>query len=541
MFPPVREPPVKRTYKKREPKVRPPPVPEEPLPAKRSRGLSSAAAAALKNPTNTWGTALRSAPGAGGGGGAPATWAGGQRGPGGWGGYRPPPLPKLPPIMTMPQNFQAADAVRLRNLREALDVFREEARETHQTRLAAMEDAREALRDARGEALQRYLRNVRLLEELFNRKELWTCVLDGPLVQEKAGAGADGGGGGGTSAPAGGGAAPSAVAPPSPLPGGGGGGGGGGGVGARRWEELRKWLQTLRAELGRATPRADQEPAAAEAQKRVYSTSLFGTLMLRLEGSKSLDDPDYGLLGIVNEYCTGFRIDKESHFAAGLKASAKEVFASMNRVTFAPETEAAAAAAAAAARAAGGAPGVPAHSAEPAPENEEGGEDEDMGEDGGESSESESSGDVLTEAEREKIRAEAAAEREALLRSCFEPQEPQEPARGESGLLLTEEAEVAEVVGSTVRDVEAVARVVESLVEGEGRREREEARAEAAARAAAQVARRPPKVKLVPERQLPPCLFRAPLTRWLPGAPLPKEALRAPAIALPGPAPSRPA
>ena len=150
MFPPVREPPVKRTYKKREPKVRPPPVPEEPLPAKRSRGLSSAAAAALKNPTNTWGTALRSAPGAGGGGGAPATWAGGQRGPGGWGGYRPPPLPKLPPIMTMPQNFQAADAVRLRNLREALDVFREEARETHQTRLAAMEDAREALRDARG-------------------------------------------------------------------------------------------------------------------------------------------------------------------------------------------------------------------------------------------------------------------------------------------------------------------------------------------------------------------------------------------------------
>merc|ERR1719321_61744 len=150
-----------------------------------------------------------------------------------------------------------------------------------------------------------------------------------------------------------------------------------------------------------------------------------------------------------------------------------------------------------------------------------------MGEDGGESSESESSGDVLTEAEREKIRAEAAAEREALLRSCFEPQEPQDPARGESGLLLTEEAEVAEVVGSTVRDVEAVARVVESLVEGEGRREREEARA------AAQVARRPPKVKLVPERQLPPCLFRAPLTRWLPGAPLPKEALRAPAIALP--------
>merc|ERR1719321_1677030 len=146
-----------------------------------------------------------------------------------------------------------------------------------------------------------------------------------------------------------------------------------------------------------------------------------------------------------------------------------------------------------------------------------------MGEDGGESSESESSGDVLTEAEREKIRAEAAAEREALLRSCFEPQEPQEPARGESGLLLTEEAEVAEVVGSTVRDVEAVARVVESLVEGEGRRER----AEAAAKAAAQVARRPPKVKLVPERQLPPCLFRAPLTRWLPGAPLPKEALRA--------------
>ena len=231
MFPPVREPPVKRTYKKREPKVRPPPVPEEPLPAKRSRGLSSAAAAALKNPTNTWGTALRSAPGAGGGGGAPATWAGGQRGPGGWGGYRPPPLPKLPPIMTMPQNFQAADAVRLRNLREALDVFREEARETHQTRLAAMEDAREALRDARGEALQRYLRNVRLLEELFNRKELWTCVLDGPLVQEKAGAGADGGGGGGTSAPAGGGAAPSAVAPPSPLPGGGGGRGGGRGRG----------------------------------------------------------------------------------------------------------------------------------------------------------------------------------------------------------------------------------------------------------------------------------------------------------------------
>merc|ERR1719321_882991 len=145
-----------------------------------------------------------------------------------------------------------------------------------------------------------------------------------------------------------------------------------------------------------------------------------------------------------------------------------------------------------------------------------------MGEDGGESSESESSGDVLTEAEREKIRAEAAAEREALLRSCFEPQEPQEPARGESGLLLTEEAEV---VGSTVRDLEAVARVVESLVEGEGRREREEARAEAAAKAAAQVARRPPKVKLVPERQLPPCLFRAPLTRWLPGAPLPKEAL----------------
>merc|ERR1719321_2129930 len=109
-----------------------------------------------------------------------------------------------------------------------------------------------------------------------------------------------------------------------------------------------------------------------------------------------------------------------------------------------------------------------------------------MGEDGGESSESESSGDVLTEAEREKIRAEAAAEREALLRSCFEPQEPQDPARGE-----------------------------------------------AAAKAAAQVARRPPKVKLVPERQLPPCLFRAPLTRWLPGAPLPKEALRAPAIALP--------
>ena len=537
MFPPVREPPVKRTYKKREPKVRPPPVPEEPLPAKRSRGLSSAAAAALKNPTNTWGTALRSAPGAGGGGGAPATWAGGQRGPGGWGGYRPPPLPKLPPIMTMPQNFQAADAVRLRNLREALDVFREEARETHQTRLAAMEDAREALRDARGEALQRYLRNVRLLEELFNRKELWTCVLDGPLVQEKAGA--DGGGVGGTSVPAGGGAAPSAVAPPSPLPGGAAGGEGVGGVGARRWEELRKWLQTLRAELGRATPRADQEPAAAEAQKRVYSTSLFGTLMLRLEGSKSLDDPDYGLLGIVNEYCTGFRIDKESHFAAGLKASAKEVFASMNRVTFAPETEAAAAAAAA--RAAGGAPGEPAHSAEPAPENEEGGEDEDMGEEGGESSESESSGDVLTEAEREKIRAEAAAEREALLRSCFEPKEPQEPARGESGLLLTEEAEVAEVVGSTVRDVEAVARVVESLVEGEGRREREEARAEAAAKAAAQVARRPPKVKLVPERQLPPCLFRAPLTRWLPGAPLPKEALRAPAIALPGPAPSRPA
>ena len=293
-------------------------------------------------------------------------------------------------------------------------------------------------------------------------------------------------------------------------------------------------MQTLRAELGRAARSGhDQDTASEEARKRIYSSSLFGTLLLRLAGSKSLDDPDYGLLGIVNEYCTGFRIDTESHFAAGLKASAKDVFASMNRVEFAPETEAAAAAA----RLAGGAPGQPAVGAELAPVSKEGGGHNDNNEVDGGASESESSGEYLTEAEREKIREEAAAEREALLRSCFEPQEP---ARGESGLLLTEEAEVAEVVGSTVRDVEAVARAVDGLVEGMERRHREEVRAEAAAKAAAELALRPPDVKLVPERQLPEYLFSAPLTRWLPGAPLPKEALRAPAIALPTPAPSQP-
>jgi len=434
--------------------------------------------------------------------------------------------------MTMPQNFQASNAVRLRNLREALDVFREEAQDTHRARLAAMEDAREALQDARGEALQRYLRNVRLLEELFNRKELWTCVLDSPLNQEQVGLGANGGGMERSSVPEGGAVAASAAAPPCPLPGRAVGARGGGGAGARHWGEVRKWLQTLRAELGRA-PGSDQDSASTEAQRRIYSSSLFGTLLLRLAGSKSLDDPNYGLLGIVNEYCTGFRIDTESHFSAGLKASAKDVFASMNRVIFAPETEAAAAAA----LAAGGAPGEPADGAEPALEGEEGGGDYDNDEVDGESSESESSGGFLTEAEREKIREEAAAEREALLRSCFEPQEP---ARGESGLLLTEEADVAEVVGSTVRDVEAVVKAVDGLVEGMERRHREEARAEAAAKAAAELALRPPNVKLVPQRQLPKYLFSAPRTRWLPGAPLPKEALRAPAIALPNPAPSQP-
>lgn len=460
----------------------------------------------------------REAPGGGGAGGSTI----GQRGPGGWGGYRPPPLPKLPAIMSMPHNFQPSEAVRLRNLSEALDVFRQEATDTHQQRLTTMNEAEAAIVDARREALQRYLRNVRMLEGLFDGKDLASCALDdvGDAGETGGGStsrmGATGAGGGGSK---------------------GGGAEQGGSLllsGNRRNEEIRERLLALQVELGAAV-KPDEDPASKEVQKRMYSTSLFETLLLRLAGSQSLDDPNHGLLGIVNEYCAGFKIDKESHFAAGLRESTKTMYAAMNNLEFVPEAEAARAlpmqVAGAPEEIFGGDCAEPESESESEEEEEEVVKEED---------------DVqrrMTDAERDRIRAEAAAEREALLRSCFEigtgeKEEEQDPAevRGESGLLLTEEAEVAEVVDAVVDDVEEVDWAVDELVEAvesQLKNEAEEAaRAQAAAAAAAEAAARPPKIRLVPMRKLPKYLFSDPPPRRLPGAPLPAEALKAPAITL---------
>ena len=428
--------------------------------------------------------------------------------------------------MSMPHNFQPSEAVRLRNLREALDVFREEATDTHEKRLATMNEAEAALEDARGEALQRYLSNVRMLEGLFDGRDLASCALDDVGAAGETGGGSASGMG---ATGAGGGAKE-------------GGAGKGGSLrlsAGRRHEELRERLLALQAELGAAV-KPGEDPASKECQKRMYSISLFGTLLLRLAGSQGLDDPNYGLLRIVNEYCTGFKIDKESHFAAGLRESTKTLYAAMNDLEFVPEAEAARALPMQVA----GAPkeifGDDCAEPESESESEEEEEEEEVKEEDDEKSR-------MTDAERDRIRAEAAAEREALLRSCFEigageKEEEPEPAevRGESGLLLAEEAEVAEVVDTVVDDVEEVDWAVDELVEAVESQLKEEAeeaaRAQAAAAAAAEAAARPPKIRLVPMRKLPQYLFSDPPHRRLPGAPLPAEALKAPAITLAAPA-----